>query len=94
MTDTHATDGEGPAGFFYGWFIIAVLFFVSIIDVGFTCTFSTFLKPLTEESGWSRAETATAFPLYLLVGGLVLPGWGWLVDHIGAKRVFLLSTGD
>ena len=92
MMDTHATDGQGPAGFFYGWFIIAVLFVVSIIDGGFTYTFSTFLKPLTEEFGWSRAETATAFSLYLLVGGLVLPGWGWLVDHIGARRVFLLSA--
>jgi MFS family permease len=93
--DEYATDSGGAAGaerFFYGWFIIAILFFVSIIDGGFTYTFSTFLKPLTEEFGWSRAETATAFSLYLLIGGLVLPGWGWLVDHIGAKRVFLLSA--
>lgn len=93
--DEHATDSGRAADaerFFYGWFIIAILFFVSIIDGGFTYTFSTFLKPLTEEFGWSRAETATAFSLYLLIGGLVLPGWGWLVDHIGARRVFLLSA--
>ena len=93
--DEQATDRGGAGGaerVFYGWFIIAILFFVSIIDGGFTYTFSTFLKPLTEEFGWSRAETATAFSLYLLIGGLVLPGWGWLVDHIGARRVFLLSA--
>ncbi len=93
--DTCTTDsGEAAANprFFYGWFIVGVLFFVSIIDGGFTYTFSTFLKPLTEEFGWSRAETATAFSLYLLIGGLILPVWGWLVDHVGARWVFLLSA--
>ena len=78
--------------FFYGWLIVGVLFFISIIDGGFTYTFSTFLKPLTQEFGWSRAETATAFSLYLLVAGLVLPAWGWLIDHVGARWVFLLSA--
>ena len=78
--------------FFYGWLIVGILFFISIIDGGFTYTFSTFLKPLTQEFGWSRAETATAFSLYLLVAGLVLPFWGWLIDHVGARWVFLLSA--
>ena len=82
----------GSERFFYGWFIVGILFFVSIIDGGFTYTFSTFLKPLTEEFGWSRAETATAFSLYLLIGGLILPVWGWLVDHVGARWVFLVSA--
>ena len=77
---------------FYGWLIVGVLFFISIIDGGFTYTFSTFLKPLTQEFGWSRAETATAFSLYLFVAGLVLPVWGWLIDHVGARWVFLLSA--
>ncbi len=93
--DEHSTRSGTAAGserFFYGWFIVAILFLVSIIDGGFTYTFSTFLKPLTEEFGWSRAETATAFSLYLLIGGLVLPVWGWLVDHVGARWVFLLSA--
>ena len=88
--DNESTDrGEG---IFYGWLIVGVLFFISIIDGGFTYTFSTFLKPLTQEFGWSRAETATAFSLYLLVAGLVLPAWGWLIDHVGARWVFLLSA--
>ncbi len=93
--DEHSTRSGTAAGserFFYGWFIVAILFLVSIIDDGFTYTFSTFLKPLTEEFGWSRAETATAFSLYLLIGGLILPVWGWLVDHVGARWVFLLSS--
>lgn len=93
--DEYRTDSKtiiGSERFFYGWFIVGILFVISIIDGGFTYTFSTFLKPLTEDFGWSRAETATAFSLYLLIGGLVLPVWGWLVDRIGARWVFLLSS--
>ena len=94
LDDLKSEDGSADRGegIFYGWLIVGVLFFISIIDGGFTYTFSTFLKPLTQEFGWSRAETATAFSLYLLVAGLVLPAWGWLIDHIGARWVFLLSA--
>jgi len=78
--------------FFYGWFIVGILFFISIIDGGFTYIFSAFLKPLSQEFGWTRAETAGAFSLYLLAAGLVLPLWGWLADHSGVRLVFLISA--
>ena len=92
LDDPDNESADHGEGIFYGWLIVGVLFFISIIDGGFTYTFSTFLKPLTQEFGWSRAETATAFSLYLLVAGLVLPAWGWLIDHVGARWVFLLSA--
>jgi sugar phosphate permease len=78
--------------FFYGWFIVGILFFISIIDGGFTYIFSAFLKPLSQEFGWTRAQTAGAFSLYLLAAGLTLPFWGWLADHKGVRLVFLLSA--
>lgn len=77
---------------FYGWFIVGILFFVSIIDGGFTYIFSAFLKPLSQEFGWTRAETSGAFSLYLLAAGLILPFWGWLADRHGVRVVFLLSA--
>ena len=92
LDDPNNESADRDERIFYGWLIVGVLFFISIIDGGFTYTFSTFLKPLTQEFGWSRAETATAFSLYLLVAGLVLPAWGWLIDHVGARWVFLLSA--
>ncbi|MGE0679985.1 MAG: MFS transporter [Candidatus Binatia bacterium] len=93
--DTEATHNGTPikAGrFFYGWVIVSVLFFISIIDGGFTYIFSAFLKPLSQEFGWTRAETAGAFSLYLLAAGLTLPLWGWLSDRRGVRVVFLLSA--
>ena len=77
---------------FYGWFIVGILFFISLIDGGFGYIFSAFLKPLAQEFGWTRAETAGAFSLYLLAAGLTLPLWGWLADTRGVKAVFLLSA--
>lgn len=92
---TEATPNQTPiktARFFYGWIIVSVLFFISIIDGGFTYIFSAFLKPLSQEFGWTRAETAGAFSLYLLAAGLTLPLWGWLADRRGVRLVFLLSA--
>jgi MFS family permease len=93
--DTRSAD-EGnpvkPERFFYGWFVVAILFFISLIDGGFTYIFSAFLKPLSQEFGWTRAQTAGGFSLYLLASGLVLPLWGWLADHHGVRPVFLLSA--
>ncbi|MCS6926193.1 MAG: MFS transporter [Candidatus Binatia bacterium] len=85
----HPLPGER---FFYGWFIVGILFFISIIDGGFTYIFSAFLKPLSQEFGWTRAQTAGAFSLYLLAAGLTLPVWGWLADRKGVRPVFLLSA--
>src|SRR5262245_47438045 len=78
--------------FFYGWIIVGILFFISLIDGGFTYIFSAFLKPLSQEFGWTRAETAGAFSLYLLAAGFSLPFWGWLADHRGVRLVFLVSA--
>ena len=54
--------------------------------------FSAFLRPLSDEFGWTRAETAGAFSLYLLAAGLSLPFWGCLADLRGVRLVFLLSA--
>src|SRR2546425_12107900 len=88
--------GSGKPGrsgrFFYGWFIVGILFFISIIDGGFTYIFSAFLKPLSQEFGWTRAETAGAFSLYLLAAGLVLPLWGGVADHGGGRLGLLVCA--
>lgn len=83
---------NGDGRFFYGWFIIGILFFISLIDGGFTYIFSAFLKPLSQEFGWTRAQTAAAFSLYLFGAGISLLFWGWLADRRGVRLVFILSA--
>lgn len=55
-------------------------------------TFGVFLKPLTEEFGWSRGQISLAFSFSLLVMSLVLPVVGRLVDRFGARTVIVPSV--
>lgn len=43
---------------------------------------------LTETKGWSHAEFVALFPLYVLSSILFLYATGWLIDRIGAARLF------
>ena len=77
---------------FHGWLVVAVLCFISILDGGFAYIFSAFLRPLSQEFGWTRAQTSAGFSLYMVAAGCALPFWGWLADRKGARIVFLWSA--
>lgn len=78
---------------FYGWWI--VLAAAMGLGLGTTplvmASFSVFLKPLTAEFGWARAEVAAALTFH--VAGIVLsaPLAGQLIDRFGARRLILIS---
>ena len=53
-------------------------------------TFGVFLKPLSGQFGWSRAEISLAFaPLTALMVAVFSPFIGRLVDRVGAPKVLL-----
>jgi MFS family permease len=52
-------------------------------------TFGVFLKPLSQEFGWSRGGISLAFSLANLVYSGALPLIGRLVDRLGARKVIL-----
>jgi MFS family permease len=52
-------------------------------------TFGVFLKPLSQEFGWSRAQISLAFSLSTVGLTLTVPGIGRLVDRFGARRVIV-----
>ncbi|MFP6747061.1 MAG: MFS transporter [Alphaproteobacteria bacterium] len=47
--------------------------------------FAVFIKPLTEEFGWSKAGITGAFTLCLLVSGLVSISAGSILDRFGGR---------
>jgi MFS family permease len=53
-------------------------------------TFGLFLKPVTEELGWSRATFATALFASQAAGALSMPLVGKLIDRQGIRRVTLI----
>jgi predicted MFS family arabinose efflux permease len=54
-------------------------------------TFSVFLKPISEEMGWSRGLMSLGVTIGLTVTGLATPLIGMLTDKWGIQKVTLLS---
>lgn len=77
-------DTQRKPRFFYGWIIVAV-----VVAGGFTQSaetfnvLSVFLKPMSEEFGWSRTTFAGAMALGSLFGGVVALFLGPLMDRYG-----------
>jgi MFS family permease len=78
---------------FYGWWIVLVsvagMFFGAPVSV---YSFGIFFKSLVHEFHASRAAISFAFTLHNVLGALLLPAMGRLVDRVGARRVIMALT--
>ncbi|MFQ5846616.1 MAG: MFS transporter [Candidatus Methylomirabilales bacterium] len=83
---------EARAGFFYGWVIVAASCLLMSLSYGSGLTMAVFLKPLSEEFGWSRGITALAYSFNMLLAGFFAPFMGHLSDRIGIRRVALFGA--
>ena len=53
-------------------------------------TFAVFLKPVSEQMGWSRGTMSLAVTFALILGGLATPFAGIAVDRWGIRKVTLI----
>jgi len=73
---------------FYGWWIVLLCSFFSVYASGiFYYGFSTFIKPVVTELGWSMALVSGAFSFYRLEAGIAAPIVGFLLDRIGPRKL-------
>ena len=77
---------------FYGWFVVAGCVLVSFGVAGGQFSFGVFLKPMTEEFGWSRGELSLAFAVTFMLSGLLRPVAGYLADRYSPKTAVLLGV--
>ena len=79
---------------YYGWYVIGVAMVGAFLVGGMTSQvfFSVILKPLTDETGWSRTEVAGAITLGTLCGGVLAPISGMLVDRYGPRYIAPLGA--
>lgn len=78
---------------YYGWNITWALAITQTVGYGVLFyAFSVFIKPMEAELGWSRAQSAGAFSLALLVSGLFAIPLGRWVDKHGAR--LLMTVGS
>ena len=87
---TRQAEIEKPR-FFYGYVIVAIAFLINLIMGGTLYTFSVFFNPLASEFGWTRAATAGAFSLYMILHGFLYIITGRLSDRFGTRIVISAS---
>ena len=64
---------------YYGWYMVAVVFTVTMVRVGFNGHFfGIFLKPMSQEFGWTRAVTTGA----VTTGTLIAAGLGIVMGRV------------
>lgn len=76
---------------FYGWFILLGAVLIVSTAYSMRYSFSVFYREILNEFGWSRADTAAAFSVSMIVYGVSSPFVGSLVDRLGPKRVLLFG---
>lgn len=81
--------GALERGFFYGYAVVAAGFGVWLIGFGTYVSVGVFFKPMLAEFGWSRADTASAYSLGLIVIAFLTIAMGWLTDKLGPRPVVI-----
>ncbi len=79
---------------FYGWWVVLAAGVGLALHAGplIVPTFGVFLKPLSQEFGWSRTQISLAFSLFTLGATITLPLIGRLVDRFGARKVIVSAA--
>ena len=72
---------------FYGWYILIAAFSVNFIGHGMQHSFGVFLKPLSENFGWSRSLTSGAFMVFMICRGISIFLMGHLSERYGPRPI-------
>src|SRR3979490_473679 len=71
--------------------VLALCFALSVLGRGLCGSFTVFLKPISEDFGWDRAQVVSVYSLTWLAGGLTAPLVGRLFDRSGPRMVYSLG---
>jgi MFS family permease len=71
--------------------VLALCFALSVLGRGLGESFTVFLKPISEDFGWDRAQVVSVYSLTWLAGGLTAPLVGRLFDRSGPRMVYALG---
>src|SRR5437764_2196196 len=71
--------------------VLALCFALSVMGRGLGESFTVFLKPVSENFGWDRAQVVSVYSLTWVAGGLTAPLVGRLFDLTGPRTVYALG---
>jgi MFS family permease len=72
--------------------VLALCFALSVMGRGLGESFTVFLKPISENFGWDRAQVVSVYSLTAFAGGLAAPLIGRLFDRSGPRTVYSLGV--
>src|SRR5580765_262992 len=71
--------------------VLGLCFALSVLGRGLGETFTVFLKPISENFGWDRAQVVSVYSLTWLASGLAAPLVGRVFDRSGPLVVYSLG---
>jgi len=77
---------------FYGWYIVFACLLIAATNIGFHNTASLFIRPVTEDLGFSRGAFTLFRTLTMLFGALTLPYFSKLSNKYSVKKIMLFGT--
>lgn len=75
-----------------GWTLVCASAFGVALGTIHIYSLGVFMEPLEAEFGWTRAAISAGLTISAVVGGLLAPAFGVLLDRFGARRLALPST--
>jgi MFS family permease len=79
-------------GIYYGWVIVAVMFVTLFFSLGFRFAFGVYYSAILDETGWSRADTASVVSAAMIVYACTAALAGYLFDRMGARVLFTIGA--
>jgi MFS family permease len=81
------------ARFFQGWVVVAAAFSVLFLAYGLQFSYGVFVTPMAEELGWTRADTALPYSVYVFGYSVLSAVTGRATDRFGPRAVIACGAG-
>jgi MFS family permease len=85
-------DSRKSPALWYGWVILAIVFVVMSVMVGIRNSLGFFFKAVAGEFGWTRAQTAGAYSIGMLVQSICSPLFGSMGERWSLRWMMALGV--
>jgi MFS family permease len=75
---------------YYGWIIVIVSIFMTLILAGARFSFGVYFNPITEEFNLTRTTTSSIQSVYMVLCIFFAMAGGWALDKYGPRIVFFM----
>jgi MFS family permease len=79
------------SGVFYGWFVVAACFLLTLTLGETFWSFGVFFKPLEEQFDWSKSLVSSGYTAFLIGYAISIVASGTLVDRLSPRPIVLVT---